>query len=253
MKKKIGIIGISGRMGMELASALQSSQSYELGIGFDSSTHLTLNDVLKTNDYVVDFSSAALIKDILETAIQQPKPLLLCSTGWDKDKFVLELKAIAKAVPVIIAPNTSLGACMQQHLVALLARALGLEYDIDIMEQHHKGKLDVPSGTARALVETVKEAKRTQGIEYHSCAFTEGQRPNKCILLSSLRSGSLPGEHCVSFTSADEIISIKHVAFNRSLFARGAMLAVQWLDKSKASPGIYTMTDVLGIKHYDVA
>lgn len=251
MIKYVGIIGISGRMGTLLASLIQDHDkigySYELGTSFGRAQPPALSEVFKNNDCVVDFSSAELTKELLEIAQKFPKPLVICTTGWDRNELDARLQAVAKMAPLVIASNTSIGANVQRYLATQVAKILDQEYDIDILEKHHKGKIDSPSGTAVTLLQSIQEAKQQQyGLNYQIYnPISDGKRPNNSIGINAQRSGNVAGEHEVSFTSSEELISIKHVVFNRMLFAKGAMKIIDWLNKMSPANGIYNMADVL--------
>ena len=249
--KKIGIVGCSGRMGKLLQQEIAKHKNFTTGLGFSKSQSKgsSLSLVFSENDYVVDFSKPELLPLILEGLTHAPKPLVICSTGWSgKDLWKAVKQAAAKA-PIVIAPNTSLGVSIQRHLVREVAKLLGSDYDIDILEKHHGNKVDAPSGTASALIQDIQGVKQQQGLKYNVSTFEKGgARSNPSIGLSIQRAGNIPGHHEVSFTSADEMISIKHVAFDRALFAQGAVRVLEWLSQGAASqPGLYSMADVLKV------
>jgi 4-hydroxy-tetrahydrodipicolinate reductase len=240
---KIGIIGITGKMGNILAEMVRESQSYSLGRGYSSCSG-DLIEVFSSNDYVIDFSSHKLISSVLSAALQNPKPLIICTTGWDRNEYAKDIEKLAEIIPLIIASNTSIGAYLQRYLVRELAKLLGDDYDVDIIEKHHRNKVDSPSGTALSLSEDIKSVKQK---EYRTSLEKSGKREDNLISINSIRSGNIYGEHEVMFTSSEEMISVKHVAFNRHIFAKGAIRALDWLVKKNPSPGIYSMQDVLGI------
>jgi 4-hydroxy-tetrahydrodipicolinate reductase len=241
--KRVGIIGMTGRMGSILSSQIESNPKYVVD---QSTANQNLSQIFEQNDYVVDFSSAEIIEDILKAALECPKPLILLTTGWDKEQYMQQyLQLIAKRVPVVIAPNTSLGSWLQNFLSAKIASILDESYDIDIIDKHHKSKVDRPSGTTNFLISSIKSAKIDHhNIQYDASHHCEGLRKPSAIEVSVLRSGNLPGEHEVIFTSQDEMISIKHTAFNRELFAKGAIRILDWLNQSNPIPGIYGMGDL---------
>lgn len=239
----IGIIGITGRMGNILAKMINDSQSYSLGQGYSSSS-CDLSEVFLSNDYIIDFSSNILIYSVLSAALRNPKPLIICTTGWDKNKYAKDIEKLAKTIPLIIASNTSVGAYLQSYLVREMARFLDDDYDIDIIEKHHRNKVDSPSGTALSLFEDIKSIKQK---EYRTSQEEPGKREDNLISINSIRSGNIYGEHEVIFTSSEEVLSVKHVVFSRSIFAKGAIKALDWLVKKKPDPGIYSMQDVLGM------
>lgn len=249
--KKVGIIGKSGRMGQELTKVFTNKPGYEVGTSYskESAKEVTLDAVFKENDIVVDFSNAALVGKILEAGIKNPKPLIICTTGWDQTALKAQLEEFTIKAPLIIATNTSIGAAVQRYVVRKVAEVLGEEFDIDLHEKHHRFKVDSPSGTAVTLVNDLLLAKKNaQNLEYESYIVGQEARPERKVGVSVQRSGSIVGEHEVSFTSLEEQITIKHTAFDRALFAKGAAKAVEWLLEKKISPGSYTMFDLLQLK-----
>jgi len=247
--KNIGIIGISGRIGQSLYHQCAEHNTYHCPGGYDRSKPVqgslftSLKDLFAACDYVVDFSSPDLMTAIIDACLSHPKPLVIGTTGHTslRDK----VKALAQEVPVIIAPNTSLGACLHRHLVKQIARFLPENYDIDILERHHRQKKDHPSGTALALADVIKEEKERLGQTYIS-VLPCSPRSSQTIQITSLRSGQTPGEHEVTATSAYESITIIHKAFEKDFFAQCVFSALEWLEIKKPLPGIYCMEDVLG-------
>lgn len=251
MSKKIGVIGITGRTGSLVAREILSTPNYFLGPCFSrtQNPYISLENLFKENDYIIDFSSADLINNILEQALLNPKPLIICTTGWEQDIFKTQIDLLSEKAPVVIAPNTSIGATIQRYLSKKLAGVLDTQYDIDILEKHHNKKMDAPSGTAKSLASEIKLAKLNElDLKYEIHKEFAGSRPKNSINILSQRSGNLPGEHEVFFTSEEEAISIKHTAFNREVFAKGALKIVDWLEKKAKKTGIYTMLDILELK-----
>lgn len=251
MSRKVGIIGMTGRMGHALMDIISKRQDFIAGVGFSRSQtpHISLEDIFAQNDYIFDFSTPELVEEILKAAVIEPKPLVLCTTGWSEQEMHHLIEQVAKKVPIVIASNTSVGAYLQRYVIRQLARALGDEYDIDIIEKHHRNKIDSPSGTALSLFNDIKMVKmQLNKSSYQTHKLEKGPRPDHSIGMAVTRSGNLPGDHEVSFVSADEMISVKHVAFDRTLFAKGAIRIIEWLDKTKPKPGLYTMGDVLSLE-----
>jgi 4-hydroxy-tetrahydrodipicolinate reductase len=255
----VGIIGITGRMGTLLAKTINGTKKYRTQWGYarhserlsDPELQITpdISALFQKSDVVVDFSMGELIEKTLTAAAANPKPLIICSTGWEPTGNIAQLLGeISSKVPVIIAPNTSIGACLQLYLAKQLARMLPTDFDIDVHEKHHRHKKDLPSGTACALINAVKQARsEKEGADFKAGMLEPGARPEHFIGVSAQRSGKLPGEHEVSFTQASEAISINHVAFNPQLFADGVIHILNWLENKKPTPGKFTMLDVLGL------
>ncbi len=247
MKKSVGIIGSTGRMGKALSQLLSGDQVFSQGLGFNQGCaqgQLSLEGVFLANDYIIDFSNASLIEHILQVALSCPKPLILCSTGWEYEKVKTAIKSLSAKVPIVIAPNTSFGAYLQRYLAAQLAKFLGQEYEIDILDKHHKDKQDSPSGTAISLFNALSDAKQ----KHHNAEYVlaaKDTRGQNVIQIHSERKGDEIGFHEVSFKNNQEIITITHQALDRSLFSYGAMRILRWLETLKPSPGVYTMEDIV--------
>jgi len=247
MFKKVGIVGISGRLGSEISNFITIQNKYQLGLSYTRSENknVPISEVFLQNDYVIDCSSPENILNVLLAATKNPKPLIVLTTGWDENSIQEELHLLSKLTPIIIAPNTSLGAYVQSVVVRDIAKILDSEYDIDIVEQHHRKKLDQPSGTALNLFGAItKSKKQNQQLDYKLYEAKNEIRNPHTISITSRRSGNIPGEHEVCFTSNDEIISVKHIALNRALFAKGALKIINWLDNEKPQPGIYHLSDI---------
>ena len=250
MKKTVGIVGSTGRMGGVLADVINSSE-FVVGIGFGlgQEPQVELATVFLENDFVVDFSNAGLVERLLKEALINPKPLVICTTGWSAEDYKEQLAELSVIVPVVIATNTSIGAFLQRYLVRKLAGVLSADYDIDIIEKHHRNKVDCPSGTAMTLFKDIRQEKQVVfAAEYTTHPLHEGPRPDNYVGMEVVRSGNLPGDHAVSFISLEEMISVQHVAFDRKLFAKGAVRIVRWLSETAPQPGIYSMADVLDLK-----
>lgn len=236
--KKVGIIGITGKLGSMIADSLMKSGEYMLGPSFAKSwqDNICLGDVFIHNDFIIDASNAEFTKTILLSAIAHPKPLIICTTGFAEPELIQKLSAKS---PIVVASNNSFGAFLQRTLTKQLAELLGAEFDIDIIEKHHRNKIDIPSGTATKIIETIQQVK-----SYQAQTLEHGPRPDNIIGLAATRSGYVFGEHEVIFSSEDEIISIKHTALNRNIFAKGALKILDWLKHINPKAGSYTIDDV---------
>lgn len=244
---KVGVIGNTGRLGRAVVDCIEQHPYLQNGLGFSRSQvpFIAIEEVFDSNDYIIDCSKPKGLSSVLKAAIVQPKPLVICTTGWQYQEMNNMLEVLSKSVPIVIAPNTSIGAFLQRYLVGQMAKLLGNEYDIDVSEKHHRNKVDIPSGTAKALLaEVVKSKQQEYGISYTSAPLAQGPRPDNFIGMTSERSGDIAGDHKVSFTSRDEMICIKHVVFDRAIFAKGALKIVEWLQKHEIRPGVYDTQDV---------
>jgi 4-hydroxy-tetrahydrodipicolinate reductase len=173
--------------------------------------------------------------------------MVIATTGFSQ-KQLAEIKSRARRTPILLSANTSLGVNVLVSLLDKAAKMLGEDYDVEIVEAHHRFKKDAPSGTALVLASAVAQAL---GRDVHKVGVSGrkglvGQRPKKEIALLSVRAGDIVGEHTVIFGGIGERLEFIHRAHSRDTFARGAIRAAQWLVKQK--PGLYGMQDVLGLQ-----
>ncbi len=240
---RIGIIGSEGRMGKALAEAIAAAGETLAG-GIDKGGDPLA--LARASDVLVDFSSPHALEANLEAAMAASIPILIGTTGLEERHHWL-CDAAARTVPVLQTGNTSLGVTMLAHLVREAAARLGEDWDIEIVETHHRMKVDAPSGTALLLGEAAAAAR---GIDLASEAERgrdgiTGARGTGAIGFASLRGGTVAGDHTVHFLGENERIALSHLAENRLIFARGAVRGAQWLI-GKAR-GRYGMGEVLGI------
>ncbi len=249
MKKKIGIIGKTGRMGSLLVNEIEKSSHFANGLGFSLETEkeIPLENVFSDNDYIIDFSNAGLLPKTLSIALENPKPILICTTGFE-EKDLPDLQKLVTKTIVLIASNTSISAFLQRYLVKKVAEVLGSEYSIDIIEKHHINKVDIPSGTAATLISDIKNIKENRFKQiYEAEILTAGKRKPNTIAINVHRTGNIVGEHEVIFNSEEDMISINHIVHNRNVFAKGALKIIEFLEKSKLKNGLYSMKDILKI------
>ena len=240
---KIGIIGSAGRMGQALVDAIAADgQEYAGGVhkGDDLAALVASCDVL------VDFSSPHAIEANLDACVAAGKPIVIGTTGLEERHHFL-IDDAARDIPVLQTGNTSLGVTMLAALVQQAARQLGDDWDIEILEMHHRHKVDAPSGTALLLGEAAASGRGID-LKQHSDRGRDGitgARKAGDIGFASLRGGSVAGDHHVIFASEHERIELVHRAETRAIFARGAVKAATWLTRQKA--GRFTMQEVLGL------
>ena len=240
---KIGIIGSGGRMGRAIAAVLDAGEHQCAG-GVDHGDDVAA--LAAGADALVDFSAPGALPANLEAAQNAGIPILIGTTGLGEAQFAA-IAAAAEAIPVLQTGNTSLGVTLLSHLVQEAASRLGDDWDIEIVEMHHRMKVDAPSGTAKLLGEA---AAAGRGIDLS--ASTEsgrdghaGERSRGAIGFAALRGGTVAGEHSVILAGEEERLTLSHSAENRSIFARGAVKGAAWLIGKPA--GRYTMADVLGL------
>jgi len=240
---RIGIIGSEGRMGQALTRAIIEAGHHCAG-GVDQGGNTA--NLAEASDVLLDFSSPAALETNLHAAIGAGIPILVGTTGLD-ERHHAALDSAAQAIPVLQTGNTSLGVTLLAHLVHEAAARLGPQWDIEVLEMHHRMKVDAPSGTAQLLGEA---AARGRGIDLaaHSERGRDGHtgpRAQGSIGFASLRGGTVAGEHSVILAGEQERLTLTHVAEDRMIFARGAVAGATWLIGKEA--GRYTMAQVLGI------
>jgi 4-hydroxy-tetrahydrodipicolinate reductase len=265
---KIAVAGARGRMGSRIATLAREAEGLELTGAFEVGGHpdigkdigvllglgslgIKLSDnvdqVFETSDVVIDFTSPAPTIAHVKAAVRKGKAMVVGTTGFSPEELQ-EFKNQAAMVPCVFAYNMSLGINLLLKVVADVAKSLGEDYDIEIVEAHHRMKKDAPSGTALALARSIATA---MGWDIHDVAnFARegmiGERPKKEIGIQTVRAGDIVGEHTILFGGLGERIEIAHRASSRDVFVRGALRAALWL---KGKPiGIHDMQDVLGLK-----
>ncbi|MFT5329306.1 MAG: 4-hydroxy-tetrahydrodipicolinate reductase [Parasphingorhabdus sp.] len=239
---KIGIIGSKGRMGQALVAAIAAAGHEHAG-GADQGDDVAA--LVAASDVLVDFSSPQALQATLDACVAAGKPIVIGTTGLE-DAHHTAIDQAATKIPVLQTGNTSLGVNMLAALVEQAASKLGDDWDIEIVEMHHRHKVDAPSGTAKLLGEA---AARGRGIDLaaHSESGRDGitgARAKGAIGFAALRGGSVAGDHTVILASDEERIELTHRAENRMIFARGAVKAAEWLVGQSA--GRYGMDGVLG-------
>jgi 4-hydroxy-tetrahydrodipicolinate reductase len=267
---RVVIVGASGRMGRALvrvapefptariSGAVASPGSASLGrdvgtlagvdpLGVEVTGDLAV--ALAAADVVIDFSQPDATRGSVAACRAARTPLLIGTTGLTAELTEAELDAAARDIPLLIAPNTSIGVALLAELVRRAARALPAEFDIEIIEAHHRMKRDAPSGTALALARAAGEERGLTSPEALSGASARrvGPRPRGEIGFAVVRGGDIVGEHTVLFAGPGEELRVSHRAADRGIFARGALRAAQWL--LGQPPGRYGMSDIVQADH----
>ena len=240
---RIGIIGSAGRMGQALQAAIAAAgHDYAGGIDKDGDPA----SLVAHSDVLVDFSVPAALEGNLEAAIAAGVPIVVGTTGLEERHHWL-IDAAAVSIPVLQTGNTSLGITLLAHLVREAAERLGPDWDIEIVETHHRMKRDAPSGTALLLGEAAAggRGEALDDVAQRGRDGITGARVPGTIGFASLRGGSVAGDHAVHFLADNERLTLSHLAENRDIFARGAVRAAQWL--LGRTPGRYTMRQVLDL------
>lgn len=235
---KIGIAGINGRMGQGLLRELESGAWAGMGLQFGSGS-TSADDpepLFQGNDAVIDFTTPAATRNHIKLSAKYQKPIIIGTTGMN-DSDLTAMKEAAKNCALLYSANMSIGVNLLAALVEQASARLGHDFDVEIMETHHRNKMDAPSGTALML-------GRATGREA-AALDRSGKRETGTLGYAVQRGGDVIGEHSVNFYGAGERLELSHRAHDRSLFAKGALRAAQWI---KEKPhGFYTMRNVLEI------
>ena len=240
---RFGVIGSEGAMGRALRAVIDTSDDEYAGGVDRAGDPATL---AASADVLIDFSAADALARNLAAAQAAKVPLLVGTTGLDRSHHDA-LRQAAQEIAILQTGNTSLGVTLLAHLVREAARRLGPDWDIEILEMHHRRKVDAPSGTALLLGEAAAEA-RGIALADHRDSGRDGAgvpRAAGAIGFAALRGGTVVGEHSVILAGEQERLVLSHVAEDRAIFARGAVRAARWLVGRPA--GRYTIDEVLGL------
>ena len=204
----------------------------------------SLKDVNVDADVVIDFGNVSAIDGMLEWCKETNTPCVVCTTGLSEEQ-IAALNETSKSVAMLRSANMSLGI---NTLIKLLKDAANVfapaGFDVEVVEKHHRMKLDAPSGTALALADAVNEARDNEYTYVYDRSDRRQKRDDKEIGISAVRGGTIVGDHDVIFAGEDEVITFSHTAYSRAVFGKGAIQAAKFLfDKE---PGLYTMADVVG-------
>ncbi len=271
-KRRICIAGASGRMGQMLVDAVRASDDCELAgaldiagspaigtdagafAGFQSGVLVTadLQQGLTGCDVLIDFTRPEGTLAHLAVCSTLGVNAVVGTTGFDEQQKA-RVQAFAKDIAIMMAPNMSVGVNVTLKLLELAGRAMATGYDIEIIEAHHRHKVDAPSGTALKMGEVIAQAS---GRQLKDCAVyarhgVTGERDPSSIGFATIRGGDIVGDHTVLFAGAGERIEISHRSSSRSTYAQGSLRAVRFLAKHKS--GLYDMFDVLGLGKADTA
>ena len=253
---RVGIVGSTGRVGNLLIDSLLHDDILPLSAVhvFDEIKRDLPSDVLVTNsmkallencDVVIDFSAPVATQALCEAALDNPTPLVIATTGFSEHQNNLMKEASTK-MPVLYASNMSAGIALLKQLVEQVSRTLQ-DFDIEIVEQHHKHKVDAPSGTALTLGEF---AANGRGLDLDAVRVSGrdgqiGARTKDEIAVMALRGGDIVGRHTVGFYNDGEFLELNHTATSRETFSKGAIRAAKWLVNQES--GFYSINDCLGI------
>lgn len=261
---KVAVAGVAGRMGIRISHAVENTDGLILASGFEIEDHPAIgtqvigiagleipvydnvSDALKDAEVLIDFTVPEATVANIEACVRAKTPMVIGTTGLT-DESKAAIKPAAKEIGIVFAPNMSLGVNLTFKLIELAAKALGDDFDIEIIEAHHKMKKDAPSGTAVKMGEILAEAR---GVKLGDVACYDrhgniGERPKGQIGMQTIRAGDIVGDHTVIFAGPGERIEITHRAHSRDTFASGAAKAAKWVMGKEH--GLYNMADVLGL------
>ena len=265
---KVIIAGAAGRMGRRIGFMVNQHAGLEVAAGFEQAGNpevggdmglvggygangvtiaADLESVIDQGEVIIDFTFHEATMEMARTAAKHNRAMVIGTTGLSQENLA-ELKELSREFPCVQAPNMAVGVNVLFKLVAKAAAILGNDYDIEIVEAHHRMKKDAPSGTALKLGEMAAEAvnRDLDQVGVFSRHGMIGERTDQEIGIQTIRGGDITGEHTVYFAGAGERLEITHRAHNRDNFARGAALAAAWV--AGQPNGMYTMFDVLGLE-----
>ncbi|WP_026495161.1 4-hydroxy-tetrahydrodipicolinate reductase [Butyrivibrio sp. WCD3002] len=244
--------GCNGRMGHVIVDLSADYADLEIVAGVDAFGENTysfpvFDSIEKCDvdaDVVIDFSNASAVDNLLDVCTKKNMPVVLCTTGLS-DQQLAHVENASKEVAVLKSANMSVGINMLMKVLSEISPVLSAAgFDIEIVEKHHNQKLDAPSGTAIALADSIKESLPEEFEYVYDRSGRREKRPKKEIGISAVRGGTIVGDHDVIFAGTDEVITLSHRAYSRSVFAKGALEAARFLAGKPA--GMYDMADVIG-------
>ncbi|MDD4933981.1 MAG: 4-hydroxy-tetrahydrodipicolinate reductase [Methylacidiphilaceae bacterium] len=238
------VIGAKGRMGKAVLEQARRTGDWEIAGEIDQGD--PLNPALTRSDVAIDFSSHAFSPVVAEASAQAGRPLVIGTTGHLPEES-RRMRRAGERIPIVWAPNFSAGVNLLFYLVRKATAVLGGEFDAEIVEAHHRGKRDAPSGTARRLAEIVTEVRGVplEKAARHGREGEPGPRKAEEIGIHAIRAGQIVGLHTVLFAGPGEVLELTHRAETRDTFALGALRAARWVVGKP--PGVYSMEDVLGL------
>lgn len=247
---RIILSGCNGKMGRVITGCVANRADCRIVAGFDINTERHADFPVYANpsncqveaDVIIDFSHPGALDGVLSCAYQHKLPTVIATTGLF-DEQVEEINKLSKLLPIFYSGNMSIGISLLTELVKKAAAVLGGEFDIEILEKHHNQKIDAPSGTALMLADAVSEGLEYQPQYVFDRHSVRKKRAKAEIGISSIRGGTIVGEHEVIFAGHDEVITISHTALSKEIFAVGAINAALFLTTCK--PGLYNMKDLV--------
>jgi 4-hydroxy-tetrahydrodipicolinate reductase len=265
---KVVVAGAAGRMGCRLVALTKDSTALTLIGALEGKGHHAVGDdagdiagsghanvpitdnlsaLMDRGEVVVDFSSPEATLEHLRIVAHHRRAMVIGTTGFSPAALE-ELKTLAKQVPCVFSPNMSVGVNLIYKVISEMAKTLGEDYDIEVIEAHHRLKKDAPSGTALKIAEVLAQAvnRDLNQVGVYARKGLIGERTKGEIGIQTIRAGDIVGDHTILFGGMGERIEVTHRASSRDTFARGALRAARWVVRQP--PGLYDMMDVLGLK-----
>ena len=265
---KVIVAGAAGRMGNRLVALIKESTALTLAGAVEGKGHLSIGEdagetagcgragvpvtddlsaLLERGEVVIDFSVPEATLRHLRAVAEHRRAMVIGTTGFSASELG-ELKSLARQVPCVFSPNMSVGVNLIYKMIGEIAKTLGDEYDIEVIEAHHRLKKDAPSGTALKIAEVLAKAvnRDLSQVAVYARKGLIGERKKQEIGIQTIRAGDIVGDHTILFGGMGERIEVTHRASSRDTFARGALRAARWVVKQP--PGLYDMMDVLNLK-----
>jgi len=265
---RIAVAGAAGRMGSRITALSREYPELKLTGAFEKKGHEavgkdigvvigigetgirlsdSLRDIIEQTDLIIDFTTTNSTKENVRLASEKGKAMVIGTTGFSKDDMK-EIEAYVKSIPCVMSSNMSMGVNLLLSVLRDVAKVLGEEYDIEIIEAHHRLKKDAPSGTALKMAQVIAGVlnRNLDEVAVYARKGLIGKRTKREIGIQTIRAGDIVGEHTVIFGGLGERIEITHKVSSRDTFARGALKAAIWISDKPA--GLYDMQDVLGLR-----
>jgi 4-hydroxy-tetrahydrodipicolinate reductase len=243
--------GCNGKMGQVISDIVDADENTVIIAGIDvaqsrNNKYPVYQSFTQCNvraDVIIDFSAPVNLEEMLDFAVSRKVGIVLCTTGFSKEQLILIDKASTQ-IPILRSANMSMGINLITKLLQEAAVILSdAGFDIEIVERHHNKKIDAPSGTALALADAMKEVLNNEYSYQYDRSNERVPRSKKEIGISAVRGGTIVGEHEIIFAGTDEVIEIKHTAYSKAIFAKGAVQAAKFLPGKAA--GMYKMSDLM--------
>ena len=245
---KVLLNGCLGKMGQAVEDCIRERDGVEIACGVDIAggektypVYSCFVDVQEKPDVIIDFSNPLVLDDMLAFALENGTPVIICTTGFSEAQ-IEKIHQAGEQIPIFYSGNMSLGVNVLIALSKMAAKVLSDSFDIEIIEKHHNRKLDAPSGTALMIADAISEEMNDAQYTYDRHSYRRKRAHNE-IGIHSLRGGTIVGEHEVVFAGHDEVVTLKHQAQSRGVFASGAVNAAVFIKDMPA--GMYDMSDLL--------